>query len=123
VGPDSEKRTWDIKQGVRLSAIFFLTQAAEDEVVPAGTAMASVILADAAMTIFHSVQARPNPMEKSPLFSGVFDNAATMANSVPSYVLRLSLEGRFWEKIEKVLEKEKGDSPLLQCETRGQKTA
>jgi hypothetical protein len=34
------------------SAIFFLTQADEDEVFPAGRAMASVILADAAMTIF-----------------------------------------------------------------------
>jgi SynChlorMet cassette protein ScmC len=121
VGPDSEKRAWDIKRGVRLSAIFFLTQAAEDMIIPAGKAMATVILADAAMTIFRSVRVQDQSLEKKLLGGNAVANAAAMANSVPSYILRLSLTGRFWEKIEPVLEK--GDSPDIQCETRGRKTA
>jgi len=104
VGPDLEKREWDIKRGVRLAAIFFLTQADEDEVFPAGRATASVILADAAMTIFRSVRVQEQSLEKKLLGGNAFVNAAAMANSVPSYILRLSLTGRFWEKIEEALE-------------------
>jgi hypothetical protein len=39
-----------------------------------------------------------------------------MVSAVPCFILRLSLTGRFWEKIEEVLEK--GDSPLLQHNAR-----
>jgi len=101
-------QTWAIKRSVSLSAIFFITQSAEDEVTPAGKAMASVVLSDAAMTVFSSVQAGPRYLEKSPLFGNVFSNAAAMAQSIPTYILRLSLTGRFWEKIEEVLVQETG---------------
>lgn len=104
VGPNLEKRAWDIKQGVHLSAVFFLTQADEDEVIPAGRATASVILADAAMTIFRSVRVQEQSLEKKLLGGNAFANAAAMARSVPSFILRLSLTGRFWEKIEEALE-------------------
>jgi SynChlorMet cassette protein ScmC len=117
VGPDSEKRAWDIKRGVYLSAVFFLTQAAEDEILPAGKAVATVVLADAAMKIFDSVRVHDQTVEKKLLRGNAFANAAAMARAVPTYILRLSLTGRFWEKIEEVLEK--GDSPLL----RGLKSA
>jgi len=108
-----KEQTWDIKRSVSLRAIFFLTQAVEDEVIPAGGAMASVILTDAAMTVFYSLQAGPGLLEKSPLFSNLFANAATMAQVVPSYILRLSLTGCFWEKIEEVLGQEKRDRLLF----------
>ena len=117
VGPNLEKRAWDIKRSVPLSAVFFLAQAAEDEILPAGKAMATVVLADAAMTIFESVRVHEHSLEKKLLGGNAFANAAAMARAVPTYILRLSLTGRFWEKIEDVLEK--GDSPLL----RGLKSA
>jgi SynChlorMet cassette protein ScmC len=103
VGSDSEKHPWDIQRGVRLSAIFFLAQSAEDEVLPAGKAVATVILADAAMTIFRSVRVQDQSLEKKLLGGNAIANAAAMANSVPTYILRLSLKCRFWEKMEKVL--------------------
>jgi SynChlorMet cassette protein ScmC len=118
VGPDPEKRTWDINRGVRLAGIFFLAQCAEDEIFPAGTAMASVVLTDAAMTIFRSVRVQEQSLEKKLLSGNAFANAAALARSVPSCILRLSLTGRFWEKIDKVLEAIKGDSPLCPSETR-----
>ena len=113
VGPDAEKRAWDIKRGIRLSAIFFLTQADEDEVIPAGRAMASVILADAAMTIFRSVRVQEQSLEKKLLGGNAFANAAAMVNSIPSYILRLSLTGRFWEKIEEALEEKRRSRAVL----------
>jgi len=121
VRSDSEKHTWDIQRGVRLSAIFFLAQSAEDDVLPAGKAVATVILADAAMMIFGTVRVRDRSLEKKLLGGNAVANAAAMARSVPTYILRLSLMGRFWENIESVLEK--GDSSDIQCETRGRKTA
>ena len=111
VGANLEKRVWDIKRGVHLSAVFFLTQAAEDDILPAGKAMATVVLADAAMKIFESVRVHEHSLEKKLLGGNAFANAAAMAKSVPTYIMRLSLTGRFWEKIEAVLEK--GDSPLF----------
>lgn len=109
VGANLEKRAWDVKRSIRLAAIFFLTQAAADEILPAGKAMATVILADAAMMIFESVRVREQSLEKKLLGGNVVANAAAMARSVPTYVLRLSLTGRFWEKIEEVLEKGNSD--------------
>jgi SynChlorMet cassette protein ScmC len=112
VGPDPENRRWDINRGVRLAAIFFLAQSAEDEILPAGTAMASVVLTDAAMTIFRSVRVQEQSLEKKLLGRNAFANAAALARSVPSHILRLSLTGRFWEKIEEILVREKGTLPL-----------
>jgi hypothetical protein len=43
--------------------------------------------------------------ETSPLKGDIFANAAAMVNAVPSYILRLTLGGRYWEKIEEVLER------------------
>lgn len=113
----STEHTWDIKQSVKLSAVFFLAQAAKDEVTPAGKAMASVILNDAAMTVFNSLQAGPRYLEESFMFGKLFSNAATMAQAVPSYIFRLSLQGRFWEKIEEVLAKGKQSREMLYGET------
>jgi SynChlorMet cassette protein ScmC len=110
VGEASGEKTWDIQRGVCLSAVFFLTQAAEDEILPAGKAMATVILADAAMTIFQSVRMKDRSVEKKLLGGNAFANAAAMAKSVPTYILRLSLTGRFWERIEEILEKQADNS-------------
>lgn len=121
VGIGSDDEAWDISHGVDLSAIFFLAQAGDDETEPAGRAVATVILAHAAETIFNSVRTRNHTFEESPLKGNIFANAVSMVNSVPSYILRLTLRGRFWEKIEEAMEE--GDSPLFGDKAGGRKTA
>ena len=118
VGHDPGAGSWDIKRSVSLAAIFFLAQSAEDEILPAGNAMASVVLTDAAMTIFRTVRVQEQSLEKKLLGGNAFANAVAMARSVPSYILRLSLTGRFWEMIDQVLEAENGNSSLFPTETR-----
>ena len=118
VGPDPGACAWDISRSVPLAAIFFLAQSAEDEILPAGNAMASVVLTDAAMTILRSVRVREQSLEKKLLGRNVFGNAVSMARFIPSYVLRLSLTGRFWEKMDRVLDAKAGDRPLFSNETR-----
>jgi len=113
--------TWDVGRSVPLAGIFFLFQAGADETVYPGRGAASVMLDSASMMVFRSVNSLTDPVDGSPLRRNVYSNAASMVSSVPCFILRLSLTGRFWEKIEEVLEK--GDSPLFRRETRGQKTA
>lgn len=105
VGIGSDGDAWNISRGVDLSAVFFLAQAGVDEAEPAGRAAAAVILAHAAETIFNSVRTTAHAFGTLPLKGEIFTNAAAMASAVPSYSLRLSLTGRFWERIEAILEK------------------
>ena len=118
---EGQEGTWDVKRSVPLAAIFFLEQAAVDEVTPAGRGEAAVACRRSAMEVIWSVGPFKLVGKKPDIGTQVFENAVDFSLAVPAYRLRLSLKGRFWEKIEGVLEK--GDSPLLQCETRGQKTA
>ncbi len=104
VGSGSRDEKWDIQHSVELSAIFFLAQAAHDEVLPAGSAAAAVMLAHAAETIFNSVRTTECAFGAPSLKGEIFANAADMARSIPAYILRLSLTGLFWETIEQVLE-------------------
>ncbi len=67
--------------------------------------MASVILSDSTRTVFQSLKSRTFPPEKPSFESSLFSAAVDMAASVPCFILRLSLTGRFWEKIEEVLER------------------
>lgn len=112
---------WDVGRSVPLAGIFFLFQAGADETVYPGRGAASVMLDSASMMVFRSVNSVNDPVDGSPLRRNVYSNAASMVSAVPCFILRLSLTGRFWEKIEEVLEK--GDSPLLQHNARGLKSA
>ncbi len=112
-----QDRTWNVGRSVPVAGIFFLVQAETDQTFYPGGGAASVMLDSASMMVFRSVNSVPDPIDGSPLRRNVYTNAASMVSAVPCFILRLSLTGRFWEKIEEVLEK--GDSPFL----RGSKSA
>ncbi len=112
-------RTCNVSRSLPLAALFFIVQAGSDEVIPVGGGTASVLIDQASMMVFRSV--RPiGQRELSPrLKRMVFNNAASLAASVPGYVLRLSLTGCFWEKIEEVLGQLKQPRGILCGETEG----
>ena len=118
---EGQEGTWDVKRSVPLAAIFFLEQAAVDEVTPAGRGEAAVACRRCAMEVFWSVGPFKLEGGEPDITARVFGNAADFSLAVPAYLLRVSLTGRFWEKIEAVLEK--GDSPLFRHETGERKTA
>ena len=107
-----QDRTWNVGRSVPVAGIFFLVQAETDETVSPGGGAASVMLDSASMMVFRSVNSVSGPIDGSPLRRNVYSNAASMVSSVPCFVLRLSLTGRFWEKIEEALEK--GNRVLFQ---------
>jgi SynChlorMet cassette protein ScmC len=107
---DGEARVWQSGSSVPLRAIFFLEQSAEDECLDLKRSSTAITLAASALQVFRSIDFAFPRSEEQEVKKGLYTNAASMALEIPSHLLRLSLTGRFWEKIEEVLEKQAGNS-------------
>ena len=105
---------------VSLRALFLLDQSDNDEALPMGALQAAAAIHAAAQQALIAHGPRSH-WRRGKRLERVLDTAIRIARSVPAYRLRVSLHGRFWEKIEEVLEN--GDNPLFRCETGEQKTA
>ncbi|MBK7552783.1 MAG: SynChlorMet cassette protein ScmC [Syntrophaceae bacterium] len=107
------ERPWNINRPIPLEGIFFLEQAAEDGLEPLGGASATLRIRQSALQVLGSLGPCIESERDVRANATLFENAADLAASLPSCILRVSLTGRFWEKIEEALEK--GDSPLFQA--------
>ncbi len=91
---------------VPLRAVFFLEQSPTDEVLPLKKSNAAIYLAGSALEVFRSIDFTFPRGEEANVKRALYDNAASIAVETPAHLLHLSLTGRFWEKIEEVLERE-----------------
>lgn len=96
------KKTWNVEYHVPVHCIFFLERADEDEIIELGKGVASVRIFNSACQA-SSIKFERNAEKKRALNAQLFENACTLAKSVPCYLLKVSLTGRFWEKIEALL--------------------
>jgi len=95
---------WNVAHSVPLSAIFFIEQSEADEVTRIETqAEAAVLINKSAAEAYQKYLGRIERERKWNAATMVFDNACKMAKTVPAYKLRISLTGRFWEKMEEVI--------------------
>lgn len=98
------ENTWNAEEHLPCSAVFFLEQATCDNTVPVGQAKSAVSLYHAAAQVCGmpplSSCSREHERE---IHARIFENACEIARSVPCYLLRVSLTGRFWEEMERVL--------------------
>lgn len=93
-----------VERGVRLSAVFFLNQAAEDKATPLGQGAAAARMIGETLRYF--IQPRwkcSHPDDEVALRTRVFENVCAASSRVPSFVLDVARDGRFWEEIERVL--------------------
>ena len=100
---NSWSKSWNVQYSVPVSAIFFLEQAESDEVIPLGDVMAAVSINQSATQVSRKFWRRLDDDTKRPLATFQFHNACGMAKTIPSFTLRQSLNGRFWEEMEKTL--------------------
>lgn len=99
-------KTWDVQYSVPLSAIFFLQQADNDEVIPLSIAQSSAFITESASQVCIDSRIFLKSREELIEFRRkLFDNAFNLAMSIPAFYLRVSLNGKFWEEIENVLNK------------------
>jgi len=97
------ERTWDVQRYIPVSAVFFLEQSEEDEVIPLGKGEAAVLAQQSAMQVCYRYFTHLDHEQVRTRKEILFENACELAKTVPAFKLRVSLRGRFWEKIEEVL--------------------
>jgi SynChlorMet cassette protein ScmC len=95
--------TWNVQYSVPLSGIFFLQQSETDEVEPVGEGQAALLITESATQICEKFWRNADEEDQKEFREELFNNACEMAKKIPAYRLRVSLKGRFWEKIEQVL--------------------
>ena len=96
-------RTWNTQHHLPLSAIFFLEKAESENALAIGKGLTAVLVHRSAMEICHRNLVTLSFEERRIVIKKLFDNACELARKIPAFKLRLSLNGRFWEEMEKVL--------------------
>ena len=97
------KNTWDVQKSVPLSAIFFLEQSEKDEVIPLSKEQSAILITKSSKQAYDWSWTWIDKNNQTILIKDIFNNAFEMAKVIPAYRLRVSLNGRFWEEIEKVM--------------------
>ncbi|MFC2172823.1 SynChlorMet cassette protein ScmC [Acidobacteriota bacterium] len=100
----TSRKTWNVQHSVPVNGVFFIRQSPFDEVVPVKQGKASILMyesADQACRLLTDCACRE---DKIKVKRALFINACEMARKIPTFILRVSLRGRFWEKIEKALD-------------------
>jgi SynChlorMet cassette protein ScmC len=97
-------KTWNVQYSVPLAGAFFLEQSEVDEVLPVGEGQAAVLMNESAGQICGKYWRNLDKEDQKNFREELFNNACEMAKKIPAYRLNVSLEGRFWEKIEQVLD-------------------
>jgi len=95
--------TWDVQNAVPLKGIFFLEQAQKDKFKPLGIAQSICLLNESAKQASWSIPGHSEKNVLRELHLQRFDNICNLAQVIPSYVLRMSPDGRFWQEIERAL--------------------
>ena len=101
---EQDSNSWDVQRAFPLRAIFFLERSEFDEVAPIGQGQASVLINDAVSWIWFRSLKNTDRQEKIKLSKEIFDNSCRIARSLPTFMLRASLTGKFWKVMEKALE-------------------
>jgi SynChlorMet cassette protein ScmC len=96
--------TYKVEEFFPLAGIFFIEQSKTNEVVPIGQGQSIPILYRLAVDVYQITTWRYlERKEIRPLKVSLFNNISDMVKKVPTFILRVSLEGRFWDEIDKVL--------------------
>jgi SynChlorMet cassette protein ScmC len=101
-----------INASIPVKALFFLIRSEMDGVEPLGQGTATLGITDGAGVCFHYLDPYFHEANQRPLRRRIFENGASLAATLPSYALRASLNGRFWEYIEEVLNAQRDADPV-----------
>ncbi len=99
------EKTWNVQRPTPLSAIFFLDQGESDDVARIGQARAAARINQSAGQVCGRMWRRPENDVQRDNNLKLFANSCDLAKAVPTFTLRASLTGRFWEGIEKALDR------------------
>ncbi|MCX5750719.1 MAG: SynChlorMet cassette protein ScmC [Candidatus Saganbacteria bacterium] len=99
-----EVSSWNIEEFYPLCGIFFLEQAPEDSIEPVNQGQAAVFMNDSASQVARRNWRQLDPDYERMLKRRVFENACELTKKIPSFILKVSLTGKFWEKMDEALQ-------------------
>jgi SynChlorMet cassette protein ScmC len=97
------KKSWNFGSHVPLRAVFFIEQFETDQIISLGQGNTAVLISDSMTAVCNPLWLTLSADDELIVKKQFFDNACGIARSVPAYILRNNLDGRFWTEIEKVL--------------------
>jgi len=103
------KKTWNVQNSVPLHGIFFLKQSETDGIESMNERQAVVLINESAAQIYEKFLIGMKNENQRYLRLLIFNNACDIVKKIPIYYLCVRRQGRFWEKIEKVLGSKKKD--------------
>jgi SynChlorMet cassette protein ScmC len=105
LGKEAEgfEKLWHVPMGVPLKGIFILEQSPSDEILPISQAEAALYIYDSACQTCPRIWSYYSPEELRASKRILFENACLMSKSIPAFILRASLTGRFWEHMEQAI--------------------
>ena len=86
-----------------LQAVFFLEQAKTDEAAAVGNGQAAILINRSSRQVCQRFFSKVDKEHRRVLTHQLFGNACEIAKTIPVYTLKATLEGRFWEEIERQL--------------------
>jgi SynChlorMet cassette protein ScmC len=95
--------TWNFQHSVPLKGLFILLKSDLDQVCPVNMAEAIYLTDISARQMMRRYMHKMSLKKQSAFSLSVFDNSRALAKAVPVYVLKLSLAGEFWNKIESAI--------------------
>jgi SynChlorMet cassette protein ScmC len=95
--------SWDVQHAVPLRAVFFLQQSADDRAEPVSPAQALSLLAESVPQVSGPMMHGLKEDEERTLRQDWLAAVSDLAPAIPSFILHISLTGRFWEAIEGAL--------------------
>jgi SynChlorMet cassette protein ScmC len=94
---------WNVQKAVPVKGIFFLVQAASDQVERVGSGQAVCLLGESVRQASAFMTVGKCKEDLQALHIERFNNLCTLAKVVPAYLLHISLTGNFWQEMGKIL--------------------
>ena len=99
----NSKKTWDVQKSTPLHGIFFIEQSKKDKAEFLGTGFSAVSITESSTQTCRKYWRRSDVEFQRKSKIELFNNACEMAKKIPAFKLKVSLHGRFWEEIERVM--------------------
>jgi SynChlorMet cassette protein ScmC len=97
------KKTWKVTDYAPLAGIFFIEQSSSDECFSLSPSEAVARVTFSAQQVLNRFLSYCGHEEARNIRRSIFRNAGELVKKIPTFGLKVSLTGRFWEKIEDAL--------------------
>jgi SynChlorMet cassette protein ScmC len=94
---------WNVQHSVPLKSIFFLMQSDEEQIIPLNKINSTYLINQFAVQSVGSLFGWSDVKTRKAIFTQILINSSAIADTVQAYILKLSLNGTFWNDVDRIL--------------------